>query len=285
MTYWPISAPTVFAASKRRVSKSRNTTSDDGVRGDSSGPNDTNLQSDEYGNPSVDQHPSEIGPDTGEETTLAGSNRHRVGQQHAPETNLSGELISFRVTRNGQMIATITHSTLTIWQTKVGSKSKVRTSGHWFIDLPQPTAVLASVLRSDHSLKTYGPNVSLLVRPDSNVFVVQTLYGFLITYLLSSDPTARVYRLQVGNSGAGDHSRKHSVSGFKFRPGSDFNAGPGEGDGIREVNLRFRMVIRVDAGISMALALDEELMVATQKPAAMQCIRWSPDSEIGRAHV
>lgn len=26
------------------------------------------------------------------------------------------------------------------------------------------------------------------------------------------------------------------------------------------------------------LALDEELMVATMKPSAIQCIRWQPDS-------
>jgi hypothetical protein len=38
------------------------------------------------------------------------------------------------------------------------------------------------------------------------------------------------------------------------------------------------MVIRVDAGIAKALALDDELIVATQKPAAIQCIRWAPDS-------
>lgn len=38
------------------------------------------------------------------------------------------------------------------------------------------------------------------------------------------------------------------------------------------------MVIRVDAGIIRALALDDELVVATEKPAAVQCIRWAPDS-------
>jgi len=38
------------------------------------------------------------------------------------------------------------------------------------------------------------------------------------------------------------------------------------------------MVIRVDAGIGRALALDEELVVATEKPAAIQCIRWAPDN-------
>lgn len=38
------------------------------------------------------------------------------------------------------------------------------------------------------------------------------------------------------------------------------------------------MVIKVDAGIECALALDDELVVATRKPAAIQCIRWTPDS-------
>lgn len=38
------------------------------------------------------------------------------------------------------------------------------------------------------------------------------------------------------------------------------------------------MVIRVDAGIAKALALDDELVVATDKPAAVQCIRWAPDN-------
>jgi hypothetical protein len=48
--------------------------------------------------------------------------------------------------------------------------------------------------------------------------------------------------------------------------------------GFKELSLRFRMVIRVDAGIVKALALDDELVVATEKPAAIQCIRWAPDN-------
>ena len=49
------------------------------------------------------------------------------------------------------------------------------------------------------------------------------------------------------------------------------------GDAIQEAVPRFRMVIKVDAGISRALALDQELVVATKRPAAVQCIRWTPD--------
>ena len=54
--------------------------------------------------------------------------------------------------------------------------------------------------------------------------------------------------------------------------------GAGENGGVREVSVRFKMVIKVDAGVERALALDEELVVATEKPAAVQCIRWTPDS-------
>ena len=46
---------------------------------------------------------------------------------------------------------------------------------------------------------------------------------------------------------------------------------------MKEVSIQFRMVIKLESGISKVLALDDELVVATNKPAAMQCIRWVPD--------
>lgn len=142
----------------------------------------------------------------------------------------------------------------------------------------QPTAILASVLRSDKSVQTYGSNVNILLRPDSQIFVVQTTLGYLITYSLATDPTSRVYKTQFASTGGGHSRRQSSVSGFKIPRQHNQNAGPGEGSGIKEASLKFRMVIRVDAGIARALALDDELIVATNKPAAVQCIRWAPDS-------
>ena len=127
------------------------------------------------------------------------------------------------------------------------------------------------------SLKTYGPNVSLLLRPDSAIFVVQASRGYLITYSLAADPNARVYKSRFPDSGSG-HARRQSVAGPLGPGGERLLWGAGEGGGIREVSVRFRMVIRVDAGIGKALALDDELVVATEKPAAVQCIRWTPDS-------
>lgn len=145
----------------------------------------------------------------------------------------------------------------------------------------QPTAALATVIRSDHSLVTYGTNTSLLLRPDALIIVVQTEKGFLITYSLATDPAARVYQPQIYNSN-GTHARRASNDGFR-RPSVAAGTGPGEGEGIWEVNIRFRMVIRIDAGITKSLVLDEELVVSTVRPAAVQCIRWSPDDK-GSSH-
>jgi hypothetical protein len=135
-------------------------------------------------------------------------------------------------------------------------------------------------LRSERSLRTYGPNVDVLLRPDSQIFVVQTALGalgFLITYSLATDHASRVYQTQFTNTHGG-HSRKSStITGFKQQRQHDTNAGAGEGTGYKELSLKFRMVIRVEAGIVRALALDDELVVATEKPAAAQCIRWAPD--------
>jgi WD40 repeat protein len=138
--------------------------------------------------------------------------------------------------------------------------------------------VLAVVVRSKKSLSTYGPNVSLLVRPDSAIFVVQTTSGYLITYTLATDPDARVYRPHFATHTSGQTRRQSNFSGARSQGGDRILWGPGEGGGAREVSVRFRMVIKVDAGIGKALALDDELVVATQKPAAVQCIRWTPDS-------
>ena len=107
--------------------------------------------------------------------------------------------------------------------------------------------------------------MGVLLRPDSSVAVIQTSNSFLVTYSIVPDPTARVYQ-QIRNNG---HGRRYS-SGDRL-------AVEDERRGFPEVNIRFRMVIKVDAGISTVIALDDELVVATEKPPAVQCIRWAPD--------
>lgn len=95
---------------------------------------------------------------------------------------------------------------------------------------------------------------------------------------MAADPDARVYRPHFPNY-HNVQRRRQTHAGFSggFAP-DQFLWGPGEGAGVKDTSVRFRMVIKVDAGIESALALDDELVVATRKPAAIQCIRWSPDS-------
>ncbi|KAL8770107.1 MAG: hypothetical protein Q9209_004145 [Squamulea sp. 1 TL-2023] len=133
-----------------------------------------------------------------------------------------------------------------------------------------PIVVLATTSRSVSSVRDYGPNVAVLLRPDASIAVVQTSNGFLVTYSLIVDPSNRVYQ-QIRE---GDNQQKAA--------GTDRLILEQERAGLREVNVKFRMVIRIDAGIAAALALDHEVIVATKKPAAVQCIRWTPDSAGGQ---
>ena len=110
---------------------------------------------------------------------------------------------------------------------------------------------------------------------------MQTAHGFVVTYNLAIDPSARVYqhlrtdaraRRLSNNFGAGGGSGSASANGRVFAEEV--------ARGAREVTIRFRMVIQIDAGIARGIALEDELVVATQRPAAVQCIRWTgPDPE------
>jgi hypothetical protein len=94
--------------------------------------------------------------------------------------------------------------------------------------------------------------------------VVQTANSFLFTYSIDFSAQGRVYQQHIDQSQARRQSlvRQYGVD---------------EGAGLREVTVRFRRAIKIDAGINAALALDDELLVSTAKPPAVQCIRWLPD--------
>ncbi|KAK6539739.1 hypothetical protein TWF694_009939 [Orbilia ellipsospora] len=174
--------------------------------------------------------------------------------RHADSANLpSRDVLAIKVSRSGLLFATITAAELVVWQTR-------------------PTAVVAQVLRSASSLKLYGTNVDVMIRPDSQVFVVQTTEGYLITYTLQSDPTSKVYKQTFP-------SRNHTQNALGNY--SSLLNSVTDGGGVKEYLIRFRMVIKIDAGISKALAWDDELIVATLRPPAIQCIRWTPDSTSG----
>ncbi|KAI5294484.1 hypothetical protein KEM55_006591, partial [Ascosphaera atra] len=140
----------------------------------------------------------------------------------------------------------MTVSSVAIWQTR-------------------PTAVVAALRRSDQSLKKYGPNVSLQLRPDAAIVVVQTQYGYLIAYSIAVDNSFRAYQQYFTRNGP---RRSQIESRLQ---------GPDPSGGFREVSLRFRVAFKADSGIQKALVLDNEIVIATEDPAAIQMIRWTPD--------
>ncbi|KAI9894298.1 MAG: hypothetical protein M1814_003054 [Vezdaea aestivalis] len=245
--YWPIGAPRIFAAKFINTLQEAEV-SDDGLDKDLSvqetPPKAIQLR--DQGTDSETQHQT-----NGKTQSAAG---RREGQ-----FEVDGEIKDLKVARNGQLFAVITSSALTVWQIR-------------------PQVVLAAIVRSPQSISTYGGNIGLLVRPDSAIFVVQTAEGYLITYSLTTDPTARVYKTQYLQNAASYHRRRSQGHSQSISARDQISWTARQGSGVREVNIKFRMVIKVDAGIVKALALDQELVVATAKPAAIQCIRWSPDS-------
>jgi len=250
--YWPIGAPKVYALSKQATTRVDGLQTHDGLNtiwnsaAEANDPNHSEQTSRAQRTEDINESEPAV---TGRGALGRESNDGQDGGIAS-----ENEILAAKVSRGGNIFATITRSSLTVWQTK-------------------PTVALAAVVRSPQSLRAYGPSAELLMRPDGFIIVVQTTLGFFITYTLATDPQALVYQTQLPPSAR--HTRNTSVDGYNsYKKPMVSSAGPGEIEGIREVNLRFRMVIRIDAGISKALALDDELVVTTQKPAAVQCIRW-----------
>ncbi|TLD04554.1 hypothetical protein E2P81_ATG10633, partial [Venturia nashicola] len=249
--YWPIGPPKAYALSKRKTAPPI-THSQDGLGGSQEevGSSAGSEEQEARVNGSANTH-------NGEDDE---SRRNSAASAAVTPTGQDEEILAAKISRGGSVFASITRSQLTVWQTK-------------------PAVALAGVIRSQQSMEAYGPSTALLLRPDGLIIVVQTSLGYLITYSLSTDPNARVYTTQLPSTTR--HSRPGSEDGynaFRRRDSTAVHVPIGEGAGIKEVNIRFRMVIRIDAGINTALALDDELVVATHKPAAVQCIRWVADS-------
>ncbi|KAM5356255.1 hypothetical protein ACJ41O_002901 [Fusarium nematophilum] len=270
--YWPIGTPRIYATSSSRAPAFKLVVSHDGLRS----PSDTSLaaspdpSSVNPRGPLLDDIDSQPPPTPATPATPAvrpvehedyTTSRPRPTSQSsdAGVVPVKDPILSLRVSRSGNLFAVITTTSITIWQTK-------------------PAVILAVVVRSEHSLQTYGKNVDLLLRPDSAILVIHTDLGYLITYSIATDSDSRVYKPHFANYHNVQRRRQSLIGGLSGLPPEQILWGAGEGPGVRDLSVRFRMVIKVDAGIESALALDDELVVATRKPAAVQCIRWTPDS-------
>ncbi|TWU75406.1 hypothetical protein ED733_002909 [Metarhizium rileyi] len=267
--YWPIGTPRIYATSSGRAPDVNLAVTYDGLQQpDGSSSSSSLLGQDEHRN-HVDCRapPTPLTPAMPAVQSILGDDSDPLNNSSSPSEDpmrkakipLKDPVLALAVTRSGHLFGVITPTGITLWQTK-------------------PTVILAVVVRSDSSIQSYGTNVNLLLRPDSAILVVHTSKGYLITYSIATDGESCVYKPQFPNH-HNIQRRKQSLIGPQAAlRGDQILWGPGEGPGVRDVSVRFRMVIKIDAGIESALALDDELVVATRKPAAVQCIRWTPDS-------
>ncbi|POS86577.1 hypothetical protein EPUL_001471, partial [Erysiphe pulchra] len=275
--YWPAGAPRIYTASSNEATKRQIIEFIDEAKSYTIVGNDNDFQIDksqrdlcEKNKDRAEQHKSKIHTATPNlQTSPKNSVRCdiqppqtslQLNDESNPRINSDDQsLLSLKISRSGQLFAVISSTSLTVWQTK-------------------PTVILAVIVRSEKSLITYGSNSSLLMRPDSSVLVILTTNGYLITYSLAIKPNGGAYRPYFPNSTKSHTRSQKKYSGSRNKIEDDIILGPGEGDGIREVNLSFRLVLQVSAGTCPALALDDELIVSTREPSSIQCIQWIPDS-------
>ena len=123
-------------------------------------------------------------------------------------------------------------------------------------------------IRSKASIEKYGENVNVLLRPDSKLLVVTTSKDCILTYSVVFNFSSR----QLGVFTYSDNSPLFIYEGQTI---STAFPGPGEAIGIRELLIQFKMVIRLDSGISCAIALDHDLLVLTKNPPAIQLVKWN----------
>jgi hypothetical protein len=116
MTYWPISSPSVFAASKP-TSAEQTRVSSDGIEdvqhesgyGGVNGGTESQIETETE---TITQGTAEVKEEDG-----ARPQQRRASSQLVDD-DIHGDIVAVRVTRSGHLFATLTRTTLTVWQTK-----------------------------------------------------------------------------------------------------------------------------------------------------------------------
>ncbi|SPO23021.1 uncharacterized protein UTRI_01699 [Ustilago trichophora] len=187
------------------------------------------------------------------------------GQQDA----IQEQIIQLARSRNGMMWATLSTTTISIWSAR-------------------PAQVVTALVRTPQSIIDYGNNVRIEWRPDGKALLVETDLNFLLLYNI-------VYRHQgssiysyIPPSGSGARSQSGELLApnpnalrNSLAPGAGESAAAGDlglgGLAGEACELRFRLVLRIDAGLRFATSTETHMLVSTTSPPAVQCIRWPSD--------
>lgn len=182
------------------------------------------------------------------------------------EQDANAHIIHAAESYDADLWATLTASTLTIWSYR-------------------PSQVVAALVRTPKSIEEYGANTRIRWKPDGLGIFVETDQSYLLLYSVKFVPQkqASVYSYIPSNgSGARSKVTKELLAPSLSTLRSTFAPGPGEGSSLGEgkqlaIDIRFKLVLRIDAGLSTSVSTDDHLIVATKNPPALQCIPWPED--------
>ncbi|PWZ00713.1 RIC1-domain-containing protein [Testicularia cyperi] len=189
------------------------------------------------------------------------------------DTSTSGdgddELLQLARSRNGLLWAALSPTTLSIWSSR-------------------PAQVVAALARTPQSLHDYGNNRRVEWRPDGRALLVETDRSFLLLYnLVYHHASSSIYSyIPPAGTGSKSQSGENLAPGpsslaNSFAPGAGESANAGDmglgGLSGESCELRFRLVLRIDAGLRWATCTETHMLVSTVEPPAVQCIRWPSD--------
>jgi hypothetical protein len=142
-------------------------------------------------------------------------------------------------------------------------------------------AVLASLRRSQTSLESYGNNVKVVLHVGEHQrteVIVHTSRDILIIYsiTISNDLGEARYKLDASRS-VPSHRRRSFVNST-------------DPDIILPYSIKQKRMIKVDSRLSWysilpsksncsAVPLDDQLVIATERPPAIQCVLWQDPSK------
>lgn len=215
---------------------------------------------------------------------------------HQSSSSSSGEgsdrlrpqkIIDMARSRNGHLWAAISDDTLSIWNSR-------------------PTQVIAALVRTSHSLNEYGNNTQVQWTEDGLGLVIETDESYLLLYTIvyALERSSNIFSYTPGGPASKMRMSKESLAPSSSSIKSTFAAGPGEGTGAMSTELKgiigaggtqaagegrqvvldikFKLLLRIDAKLSCTATTREHLLVATKSPPAMQCIPW-PDKPTDQA--
>ncbi|CAO3657743.1 unnamed protein product [Umbelopsis ramanniana] len=148
------------------------------------------------------------------------------------------DIVAVQPTSQAAFFVTCTQSSIQLWSVK-------------------PRVILSHVERSAAHVRDFGKNVSLIWKPDATAFVAITDKQYLLLYVILpfENPSLQL------NSTQSTHGSTH---------------GPGEAKGPKTMIIKFRLAIRIDAGISCGTSSEDSLIITTVKPTAVQRVSWNP---------